>query len=420
MNAYRSYMDRAELSAEGHKKLMRALERPPARRGSHAARWGLAAACLALACLAGWGFAQGRIGRWSGVTPPPVAGVTPTPTAAPTVQPSAGDPYVLSISGGDVELPGLRRVRYGGGSEMAASIAFPDGWFEEVLTREELLYLLGGPGAERAPAALLWGDYDVTGKAIYDGEGNLWRTVLTGVSRTDGRNSFTLTARPGAIPEDCLVDPKQASTEINGIQVYGSNRGRYGWDDSGAMGYIYKITLLAGEAGLRLEVYNMDEGRARELANAGANWFATAEQALWLDQTVPGEIPEWRSEELTLTEARTEELGRYLPESVPAGYSFEWAWRELGQGRDWLSARWNRGLREIEVTVTREGYSTEDPIPRGDLTAEAVLARLEYVDSDAGDAPGWRGRFAVRYPDGVTAEYAVKGLSEEQAAALAN
>ena len=50
---------------------------------------------------------------------------------------------------------------------------------------------------------------------------------------------------------------------------------------------------------------------------------------------------------------------------------------------------------------------------------------MKYVDSDAGDAPGWRGSFVVDYPAGdggnpVHAVYSLKGLTPQQAAQVVN
>ena len=167
--------------------------------------------------------------------------------------------------------------------EIAASIAMPKGWFEEPLTREQMAAMLAGADGSAVPWTLSWDGYDVTGRAVYDRMGNLWRVELSGVSREDGRNSFSLTAKPGGVPEDCAVDVNQKSTEINGIQVFGSNSGRYGWDDSGALGYVYKIVLLAGNVGVRFQASNMDEEQAAMLADAAANTFARADGALCLD-----------------------------------------------------------------------------------------------------------------------------------------
>ncbi len=72
---------------------------------------------------------------------------------------------------------------------ICASIAYPDGWFEEQLTRAQMVELLGGPGAEDAPWSLYWVGYDVTGKAVYDGEGNLWQ--LSGSTASAGATSTT-------------------------------------------------------------------------------------------------------------------------------------------------------------------------------------------------------------------------------------
>ena len=110
----------------------------------------------------------------------------------------------------------------------------------------------------------------------------------------------------------------------------------------------------------------------------------------------PAPIPAWRSEALTLAEARREGLGGWLPleETIPAGFDFDNAWVELGQGRDYLSAYWCKGYDYIDVTVYRRtegGYFPEADLTDGEVTAQALEALGNYVDNDAGTPPAGAG-----------------------------
>ena len=480
MKHYRAYMDRAALSGEAHERLMDRLQEAedptPRRMKRQLSRWAAAAACCALVCLTLFGVWRGVNGagtaapQLSNDAPPGVKDtygpgeVTPDGQVMPveTTDPAQadGDPYVLRPEGpfqeGEVHSNfALISVEYDSLPEIAASIAMPKGWFEEPLTREQMAAMLAGADGSAVPWTLSWDGYDVTGRAVYDGMGNLWRVELSGVSREDGRNSFSLTAKPGGVPEDCAVDVNQKSTEINGIQVFGSNSGRYGWDDSGALGYVYKIVLLAGNVGVRFQASNMDEEQAAMLADAAANTFARADGALCLDGllTWGGDIPEWRSESLTLDEAWAEpELGLHVPSDIPDGFTFGGASRELGQNRDYLSLWWEGYYTHISITIQRPFEEAavmdtddkkyydqrlytipycdsvpdevmfggfQDPVFRyEDLTLDVIEARLTYADSDAGDISGYRGNFTVLYPDGLVARYSVKGVTPAEMAQM--
>ena len=138
----------------------------------------------------------------------------------------------------------------------------------------------------------------------------------------------------------------------------------------------------------------------------------------------PAPIPAWRSEALTLAEARREGLGGWLPleETIPAGFDFDNAWVELGQGRDYLSAYWYKGYDYIDVTVYRRtegGRFPEGDLSVDEVTAQALEALGSYVDDDAGDTAGWRWlSLTVAFTDDVRVNYSLKGVTPEQAAAF--
>ena len=138
----------------------------------------------------------------------------------------------------------------------------------------------------------------------------------------------------------------------------------------------------------------------------------------------PAPIPAWRSEALTLAEARREGLGGWLPleETIPAGFDFDNAWVELGQGRDYLSAYWYKGYDYIDVTVYRR---TEGGIlPRGRPAGGSGHGGGpggpgELCGQRRGDTPGWRWlSLTADFTDDVRVNYSLKGVTPEQAAAF--
>ncbi len=465
MEHYRSYMNRVKLSPEEHRAVMDALEgkRRPVRKSSPA-RWVTAAACLALVCAAAFGVWR-LAGLPVGNTDPDrlledIPGITGTLSpdigSTESVPPELDSEYVLSPEDPfDGQPHGsfcIQGVEYGQDMGLSASIAFPDGWFEEQLTRAQMVELLGGPGAEDAPWSLYWTGYDITGKAVYDGEGNLWQLWLNGVSRSNEHNDFTLTVRPGDYPLTDMVAPDQTSTELNGVTVYGSKGGRYGWDDSGEMGYIYEISMMSGEAGLNFEARQLEEENAENLCTQAANTFAVTKLHLDSLLVYGGEIPDWGSETPTWEEAIADEkFGDYVPKDVPDGFTFEGAWREWGQNRDYLTLSWTGYYTDISIDIRdadtwmsftltdpadREKYDMSlytipyaDSVPEGyrqefdnpifaieDVTPEVIAARMRCITGDSGDIEAYRGNFSVYYEsENVLVQYSLRGVTAQQA-----
>lgn len=434
MNDYRSYFNRIQAPDSLHRKLLSG-ERPEKRPAPLWVKYGGMAACFALICLAGFGvwrmstpLVGGDIYADSiipgekdtfgpGETPPAVAA---TPTTPPV---SAGDEYELSPTERPMD-PHVTLVNFEGGTELAANIAMPKGAFKKQLTREEMIGLLGGE--DDAPWYLMWAGYDVGAEAIYDGAGGLWRITLSG--REDGVNTFHMVLRPGALPEDCVVQ-NEAPTEINGVPVHGS-KGQYGITGD-AMGESRTLAFMAGEIGVTFTASNRSGENAEFLASLAANCYAGTPEtetlfSLSLTGLDPyqGEIPQWRSENLTLDEARAEEgFGQYVPRAIPDGFAFENAHRELGQNRDWLHLFWAGYYTDLAVTIHREvlydgSNGGGHAIPIAELTDERLAAQFQYVDADAGDRPGHRANFAVDYGDGFVVEYHLKGVTPEEMAQM--
>lgn len=72
---------------------------------------------------------------------------------------------------------------------------------------------------------------------------------------------------------------------------------------------------------------------------------------LQLHQLETADIPVWRSEQLDEEAAYADErFGCYLPTAV--ALPFDRAHRELGEGRDWLTASWSADVQNLTVTVS--------------------------------------------------------------------
>ena len=149
---------------------------------------------------------------------------------------------------------------------------------------------------------------------------------------------------------------------------------------------------------------------------------------LQLHQLDTDEIPTWRSEALSEEAAYADEsFGAYLPTGL--SFAFESAYREMGEGRDWLNASWASGVQRLSLTVERPEevrtlvhtdqperydrnyYGGDKPdVPeeyyeswaepvfyREELTQEVIETRL--WEGDFEDCVG--ANFGVLYPDGT-------------------
>lgn len=478
---YDSYMDSIEYGEGRHQRLMHTLERgrDPGLRGRRAvyALIGLAA-CCALVIGLGWGLSGGREGDiLLDATTPGVKDYfgpgedpdaeAPTPAPGENAEEADGD-YVLSpadpFDGQAHSSPAIQAVEFGAAVNDIDSDRAAVGGFEKQLTREEMVYLLGGEGAADAPWLLDWVGYDVTGTATYDGQGKLWQIALSGQDRANEHNFFSLLL----VPDFAVLDQGGMTTEINGVTVYGSRYGVYGWaDEDGAFSShpVYGITMLNGDVWLRYKVFNVDEDAAVDLATLAANQFALTAPSLDALLVYDGEIPAWRSEEVTLEQAMEEEEDyashvATLQAGIPSGFTFESGHRELGQNRDRLSLSWTGNSIYINATFFRSyvppeetdiGYSEslrstpypvdvadaeifrgmEEPVLRyEELTLEVVKAQVRYYDSEPTETEGWQsqpadvdrvgyqGSFAVLYPDGMLGRFTFKGVSPEEALAM--
>lgn len=438
MKQYESYMERQEVSASFHEKLL-TLE-PPARRSGGWKRWGALAACCAL--IAG-------LGLWR-------LGSRQTPVRE--------DPGTSAISGQEQpadDVPEITYRRETGGAD--AAIALPAGSFHREIPAEQLASLFDreGESLDSVLAALGWTDYALRGEAIYDGAGQLWLLTVTG-QHPDGPE-FTLELCPGELPPTCVVTPAQETAQVNGVSVsawYGS----WDRDGDGKTEHVCESKFMAGDVGVHYE--NADAPFAAQYGSAdgelgGAqklNAMAVGRiigRGIELKGVMTAEnVPAWREESFsTLNQARQEEeFAPYLPAENMPGYGEFYgrlSWQE-GSYHD-LFVRWSRGYDDVEVAVCRcpeKGYSTVDaaateqydvrlydipwsesvpeeyrdtvydPVFRAeDMSFSVVQARTLYRN-DTGEGRKASIRLGVLHPDGTVVRYTCKGLTAEQVWAM--
>ncbi len=492
MKYYKSYFDRQRVSPEFHQKLL-SLERNespnPQQKGvSYYMKFGALAACAAL--LIGLGSrvltpgpaAPSVPGLPEGVPAPSQPGTVSDPIAfepsldgdAAPVNPNA---FTAAAPGSEAKLmfPMIAGVNYADATnspEIAASIAFPAGAFTVDLTKEEIQTLFWGPEGKPAvdnpktdpgdfPVMLMsWAGYEVTSRATYDGNGDLWELYVRGEK---GEDSFSLRAAPGRIPPTCLVEDGAAVTDVNGVEVSGWYRS-FDNDGDDIIEHVCTSEFLANGAGFRFE--NVGSGGLRagedEAGDLGGamrfNQMAVTQlcraDGFYLGQFAHSDdIPAWAEVKFeTLAQALSDpdfpRFAPYLPAEGPAGYGEFFGRRSFQEGNhDELWLRWSKGYDDVEVDVhLPEGDDTgyirdclvdasvpasydwrlydgpiSDSVPQEyrdhfykpafrarDMSLEIVKARM--TDKDTG---GESCRFYVLHENGVAVSYNCSGVSAE-------
>ncbi len=497
MKYYISYLDRQEVSPEFHQKLLdlKTAEAPrPRRRGVIDMKFGALAACAVLLIGLGSrvltpatvpsapGLPEGVEGGdeafWSqgpgGTVSDPIAFEPSLDDGTAPVNPNA---FTAAGPGDEAKLmfPMIAGVDYADATkvpEVAVSIAFPNGAFTVDLTKEDVQKLFWGPEGKPAvenpktdpgdfPVMLMnWAGYTVTGKATYDGNGDLWELYVRGEK---GEDSFALRAAPGRIPPTCLVEDGAAVTDVNGVEVSGWYRS-YDNDGDDIIEHICTSEFLANGVGFRFE--NVGSGGLRagedEATDLGGamcfNQMAVTQlchtDGFYLDQFAHSDdIPAWAEVKFeTLTQALSDpefpRFAPYLPTEGPAGFEEFFGRRSYQAGNhDELWLRWSKGYDDVEVDVHfPEGDSTEyfhdclvdvsvpasydwrlydgpisDSVPEAyrdhfykpafraeDMSLEVVRARM--TDKDTG---GESCRFYVLHENGVAVSYDCSGVSAE-------
>lgn len=205
------------------------------------------------------------------------------------------------------------------------------------------------------------------------------------------------------------------------------------------------VSFLRGEGaqavGVRMEL-NGDLVTLKELAARIVSQSLRADGTLRLRQLDTSDIPAWRSDTLNEQEAYAdEEFGAYLPRDPVL--SFRYAYREVGEGRNWLTVVFGGGSSELSLTLERpqeistlvhadepEKYDRSyygeavpdayyqtwlDPVfYHEELSAELIESRLWQDDNGSSHA-----NFGVLYPDGTIMRVNVSADKNELPALLA-
>lgn len=430
MNRYRDYMNRIAAPAELADKVL-AGERP--RRTRPALAVGALAACCLVAAVGGWQLWQGR----SLAEPNPTAGVAATPAVTQTI-PERGYTLVVedAFGGQPHSFPNVPGYDYHypdctGSEALAGDYAYPEGWFMELLSAQEIINVLGGTDA--VPWTLDWTGFGLSGTVIYDGEGQPWRIEIIGQR---GEDTLHLELWPGREPFIDLIYDGTAVTEVDGVEVTTYSL-YYDRDGDDTKEYTYHADYFDGAIGVNFTCTSKDEGIAAWLTNLVVGHKGFTAEGL----TTPaggqhmdlGTARLYGSGELTLGEAYQQELAAYLPDrsALPDGFTFESAHWHFDEVEDSLSILWCRGYDTVSVKAallldSNTGEQLDTDVLPDEITPQAMEQRFgRYVDDDLGDTPGWRYEsFTVHYfrngEPTVAVTYSIKGLTPEEAAALVN
>ena len=248
----------------------------------------------------------------------------------------------------------------------------------------------------------------------------------------------------GEIIEDCVVlyeDTPQVS------EVYGVFVTAYMIEFDSADGVVFfQAEFTVDNIAYRVKMYdNREDGQKRmtQMVNTLIG-NGPADLAVLADPV----IPEMRYDRLTLDEARLDpDFGTFLPQGIPAGFTFESAYRVITTRENSLSAHWSNGYSNLEFRAAhvtdyhrglivssgdRDKYDMSlysiplfDSVPSElrevvnnpvflaeELTLDMVQARAFWVD-ERGDVSGWRMNFGVLYGDAVLT-VSGRGVSPEQ------
>lgn len=411
----------------------RVLEGKRSRRTRPALAVGVLAACCLVAAVGGWQLWQGR----SLAGPDPTAGVAATPQMSQQVIQEGDHTLVVEDAFGGQphsfpNVPGYAYPDCTGSDAVVGDYAYPEGWFLELLSAQEIIAVLGGTDA--VPWTLDWTGFGLDGTVIYDGEGQPWLIDIMGQR---GEDTLRLELWPGREPIIDLIYADAAVQAVDGVDVTTYSL-YYDRDGDDTKEYTYHADYFDGAMGVSFTCTSKDQSAAARLASlvVGHKGF-TAEG---LDAPKGGNHTAdlgtarlYGSGKLTLAQAYQQELAAYLPDrsALPDGFTFESAHWHFDEVEDSLSILWCRGYDTVSVKAallldSNTGEQLDTDVLPDEITPQAMEQRFgRYVDDDLGDTPGWRYEsFTVHYfrngEPTVAVTYSIKGLTPEEAAALVN
>ena len=295
MESYKSYFDRQSVSPELHEKLLAIGRQPRTERRRRPLspawkKWAALAACCALALGLGlWRLsAPGETG--SGACVPPAVSSPPEDSSSHSGENrESGFQVEGSETTGTAFLPAIPYIHYPDVGDLPAADTSPSrmmlaGSYSVELTKEDVQKIFWGPegkpeGADGdLPWMLFWGNFFLSGSALYDGEGELLWLTLKGNSAAQAL-SFTLTLRPGELPFQCGLYSDLETTHVNGTPVTGWSR-REDLNGDGVPDARCVSEFMAGEVGVRFEA----ACTAGEDSMDAAAWYS----ALLVGQTLSG------------------------------------------------------------------------------------------------------------------------------------
>lgn len=257
MNRYRNYMDRIVPPAGLRERILAGKQ--PQRRPRPALAVGALAACCLVAAVVGWQLWQGK----APVQSDPTLGVAAIPAVTHQAAQETGHTLVV----GDpfegkphsfFDVPAYDYPDCTGSEAMVGDYAYPEGWFAEELTAQEIISVLGG--TDQVPWGLDWTGFGLDGTVIYDGEGNPWRIDIVGQR---GEEELRLELWPGQEPLIDLLyaDAAAQSADVTTYSLYADQ------DGDGDKEYLYHADYFDGTMGVNFFYTGPDRDMASWLTN---------------------------------------------------------------------------------------------------------------------------------------------------------
>lgn len=433
MKHYIDYMDHITADAKLHQSIMEKIEnkQAPVNQNRRMMQFAATAACAAVILLSLWTVPNllsnpvvGPPGVDCPNTPQNPAVITGTPSAAPTAAPAESLPPTE---------PDIYELFF----NRAETCYQPDrayalGYFTLPLDEDDFS-TLNLPVTDH--------NRSFSGVAGFSAAGELYNVAIVCKNETSGYETAIEMERERVFVEYLYPEPVKVLT-VHGVTVEAGF-----WQNGGSSMYYAFFTF--GQTGyyLRVEEIAGDERAGDELTELVS--LIINRGSADLNGITPEVIPEFRNDDLTLKEARSDtSFGALVPNTVPNGFGFESAIRSIHQWNDSLNLQYaGTGRAELRVTIRRpreddweriiDPAKTETydlslyPIPRSesvprelwqivdhpvfrieDLTLELVMARAYFVE-EAGDTSGDRMSFGVLYGD-IVVEVTGKGAPPDE------